>query len=78
MIVDFKVFDVGVQKALNIKTFSCDWFGKSIIGKKKTSTTKNKQWKQKTKVPLSKKEWKKNPHKFDDPLSLLVSDGSAF
>ena len=54
MIVDCKVFDVGVQKALNIKTFSCDWFGKSIIGKKKTSTTKNKS-------PPLQKRMKKEP-----------------
>ena len=84
MIVDFKVFDVGIQKALYVNTFSCDWFGKSIIGKKKKQKKKQQQQQttnnenKKQKFPFQTKERKKNPHKFDDPLKHLVSYGSDF
>lgn len=40
MNADFKIFDVGIQKALNIQTFSCNWIGKLIIVIKHTTTKK--------------------------------------
>ena len=73
MIVDFKNFDVDVQKALNIKTCSCDWIGKSIIGVKKKRSKKQKPNKQK-----QTKNKEKNPHKFDDALKHLISYGTTF
>ena len=73
MIVDVKVFDVGIQKALNINTFSCDWFGKSIIGKKKQT---NKQTNKKTKKQQTSIQWKQKtkapPPKKAPPTSLMI------
>jgi hypothetical protein len=63
MIVDVKVFDVGIQKALNINTFSCDWFGKSIIGIKKNKKTKKQtKKKQKNNKQTFNESKKQKPH----------------
>ena len=58
MNADFKVFDVGTQKALKINTFSCNWIGKSIIGKNNKNKNKAKN-KNQTKKNKNKKKQKK-------------------
>jgi hypothetical protein len=83
MIADFKVFHVGIQKALNIKTCSCDWIGKPITGlkknnKKKTNKLSKKQKPNKQNKNKTTKNKEKNPHKFDDALKHLVSYGITF
>ena len=66
MIADFKVFHVGMQKALNIKTCSCDWIGKPITGakknnKKKTNKLSKKQKPNKQNKNKTKKKQRKEP-----------------
>ena len=72
MIVDFKVFDVGIQKALYVNTFSCDWFGKSIIGKKKNRKKNNNNNKQQTMKTKNKRSLYKQKKEKRTPTSLMI------